>query len=249
MTGEPPPPTPEPPPPAPERIPFWGYSDLFLFAGLAIPAMLLGMAAVKGILVVLRLHPIRAAELLAQQFAGYGMLFLILKAIFRLQYDRPFWESLDWKPSRVNALILAIAGMGVAIAVAFLAAAIRTPITDSPMTQLLKDRASMAVVAVFAVTAGPLAEELLFRGFLQPLLVRSLGAAVGIIAAAIPFGMLHFWEYGNSWRHVLLISAAGAAFGWVRHAAGSTRASTIMHAGYNAVLFVGLAVQRIALKD
>ena len=69
---------------------------------------------------------------------------------------------------------------------------------------------------------APVCEELMFRGFLQPLLVRSLGAAAGILATALPFGLLHFQEYGNSWRHVLLISLSGVAFGWMRHATGST---------------------------
>jgi membrane protease YdiL (CAAX protease family) len=36
---------------------------------------------------------------------------------------------------------------------------------------------------------------------------------------------------------VVLISLAGAAFGWMRQATGSTRASTIMHAAYNALFF------------
>jgi hypothetical protein len=45
--------------------------------------------------------------------------------------------------------------------------------------------------------------------------LRSLGAGPGILAAAIPFGLLHFPEYGNSWRHALLISLVGAAFGWM----------------------------------
>src|SRR5438445_11066925 len=39
LPGPGPPPLPELPPPTPERDPFWGYSDLILFAGLAIPSM------------------------------------------------------------------------------------------------------------------------------------------------------------------------------------------------------------------
>jgi uncharacterized protein len=103
---------------------------------------------------------------------------------------------------------------------------------------------SLALVALFGVTLGPLFEELFFRGFLQPLLVRSLGAAAGILVAAIPFGLLHFQEYGNSWRHVVLISLAGAAFGAMRHFTNSTKASTLMHASYNALFFIALLVQR-----
>jgi hypothetical protein len=82
------------------------------------------------------------------------------------------------------------------------------------------------------------------RGFLQPLLVRSLGAIPGILAAALPFGLLHFQEYGNSWRHALLISLAGAAFGWMRHRTGSTMASTLMHASYNALEFFAFFTQQ-----
>jgi hypothetical protein len=33
-------------PPAPERNPFWNYGDLLVFAGLALPCMLVGSAAV-----------------------------------------------------------------------------------------------------------------------------------------------------------------------------------------------------------
>jgi membrane protease YdiL (CAAX protease family) len=100
------------------------------------------------------------------------------------------------------------------------------------------------LLATFGVTLGPLCEELAFRGFLQPLLVRSLGAVPGILAATIPFGLLHFQEYGNSWRHAVLIALAGASFGWMRHATGSTRAAAIMHASYNALFFFVLFAQR-----
>ena len=52
-----------------ERCPFWGYGDVFLFAGLAIPCMLLGYGLVKLVLLVFHVHPaVRVAELLPEQF-------------------------------------------------------------------------------------------------------------------------------------------------------------------------------------
>jgi membrane protease YdiL (CAAX protease family) len=238
-------PGPQPAPvPQPERYPFWGYSDLLLFAGLAVPAMLAGLGVVKILVRLSRVPLIPAAELLAGEFAGYAGLFIILLGIFRLQYDRPLWESVGWNHTGIRPMMLVAAGVTTAIAVAFLAAAIKTPMTENAMTALLKDRVSLILVAIFGVTVGPLAEELIFRGFLQPLLVRSLGTAAGIAVTAIPFGMLHYWQYGRSWRHVILIGAAGAAFGWVKQSTGSTKASTIMHASYNAVLFAGLFLQQ-----
>ena len=86
----------------------------------------------------------------------------------------------------------------------------------------------------------PLVEELVFRGFLQPLLARDIGAAAAIVVANIPFGILHYWEYGKSWRHVVVIMVAGIAFGCMRQKTGSTRASALMHAAYNALFFYAL---------
>jgi len=232
-------------PEGPERYPFWGYRDLFLFAGLTIPCMLLGYGLVKLVLSVFHVHPaVRVAEILLVQFLGYLFLLGILLSIFRLEYQRPFWASLGWTDTRTPLVWLVIAGFGAAFGVAILSYLFHMPNTSNPMMELLKDRTSVTLVAIFGITFGPLCEELAFRGFLQPLLVRSFGPAPGIVAAAVPFGLLHFSQYGNSWRHVVLVSLAGAAFGWVRHATGSTKASTIMHASYNALVFVALFAQR-----
>jgi uncharacterized protein len=246
VEDEPAPPV-EPAAGPPEREPFWGYSDLFLFAGLAIPCLLTGWAVVKGLMLVFHLHArTRVQELLPEQFLGYALLFGALTLIFRVQYDRPFWRSLAWRSFRMLPLWVVICGLATAILVSLASTLIRTPTTSNPMTEMMRDPTSVILLAIFGITAGPLCEELAFRGFLQPLLVRSLGAAPGVVAAAIPFGLLHFQEYGNSWKHVLLISSAGAAFGWMRQATGSTRASTIMHAAYNGLFFFALFLQRNA---
>jgi hypothetical protein len=238
------PPDAPPPSPGPERDPFWGYSDLLMFLGVSIPCMLLGFGLVKALMTILNLHMLRAVDLLTAQFAGYALLFLALRILLRVQYDRPFWFSLGWRPTRLSAATLILLGTAASIGVIFLGALLRTPNTENPFTELLKDRISIMVVMFFGITLGPLSEELIFRGFLQPLLVRSLGVPLGIFGAALPFGILHFWEYGKSWRHVLLISFAGAAFGVVRQITGSTKASTIMHAAYNTLFFAAFLAQR-----
>ena len=128
--------------------------------------------------------------------------------------------------------------------VALLGGVLGTPNTPNAVTDLMADRGSLLLLTIFGVTLGPICEELAFRGFLQPLLVRSLGAAAGIVLAAIPFGMLHYQEYGNSWRHAAIVAAAGAAFGCMRHFTGSTKAAVIMHASYNALFFSAVLAQR-----
>jgi membrane protease YdiL (CAAX protease family) len=234
-----------PPEPPPGREPFWGYSDLVLFVGLAIPSMLLGSLLVKGILAALRFHSaIKVIELLSAQFLGYAFLFGALSLVFHAKYGRPLWRSLGWNPIRVPVALLLSSGLVTAFLVAFASSLIHTPETSNPLTELMQGRAAVILLAVFGVTLGPVFEELAFRGFLQPLLVRSLGAAPGIAMAAIPFGLLHYQEYGNSWRHALVISLAGASFGVMRHVTGSTKAAAIMHAAYNSLFFLVLFAQK-----
>jgi membrane protease YdiL (CAAX protease family) len=228
-------------PPTEDLSPFWGYSDLLLFAGLVIPCMLAGWALVKAAFAIFHIHSsLRVVELLPEQLLGYGLLFGALALALRLQYDRPFWRSLGWLPMRLPPALIVAAGGATSMSVAFLGSLIHTPTTNNPLMELLEDRTSTILMAVFGIGIAPVCEELAFRGFLQPLLARSLGAVPGVIVAAIPFGLLHYREFGNSWRHAVLIALAGTIFGWVRHVTGSTKASALMHASYNALIFVAL---------
>jgi len=240
-----PPLEPAPPPePVPERYPFWTYLDFVLFISLAVPSFALA-GLVTGLF--LWIYPTGAHTkvigILLFQFIGYLFWFAALYGLLKMKYDRPFWPSLAWtKPAR-GWLSSASVGVLLAFAVGFAGVLIRTPDIPMPIKDLLRDRFSLALVGVFGVTLGPLCEELAFRGFLLPLLVRSLGAFWGIFLTALPFALLHGSEYAWEWRHILLILAAGLAFGWMRHRSGSTAAATLMHATYNFTQFIGFMSQ------
>lgn len=256
MTPEPPPPdlapppdiTPPPPPaaPPPESYPFWGYLDLLGFVFIA----LLGSLVISLLSAALMeaTHVKRAFILFPAQVVLYAFLLGTLAVIFRRYYGRPFWRSLRWVPAKWTGPAVAACGVVAAFAVMIASLLMRVPDIDSPMKALLADPASVVMIAVLGTTLAPVCEEVVFRGFLQPLLVRSLGVAPGILLAAAAFGLMHLQEYGYSWRHALLIAAAGAAFGWMRHYTGSTRAAAMMHSAYNCVFFVLLAVQQVAVE-
>jgi uncharacterized protein len=223
----------------PEKTPFWGYNDLLLFIGLAPVCLILGYTLVKLLLRILHIHPaVQVEEALPEQLMGYLFLFGALGLILRQGYGRPFWESLGWINMRLPIGVIVVFGVLTGVIVVVASNLIRLPETANPMTQLMDTRTAILLMTVFGVTVAPLCEELAFRGFLQPLLARSLGAAPAILLAAIPFGLLHYPEYGNSWRHALIIAAAGAAFGAMRQFSGSTKAAVLMHASYNAFFFL-----------
>jgi hypothetical protein len=230
-----------PPAAEPERLPFWGYADLFLVAGLALPCMFAGWGLVKLAMWACRVRAaVPAEEAVPEMLVGYGLLFTLLMVIFRVQYDRPFWRSLGWTKARLPFLWNVICGLGTGILVGLVGRLIRTPPAAGPIVEMMQGRPALILLAVYGTTAAPLCEELAFRGFLQPLLVRSLGAAAGITLAAAVFGALHYSEYGDSWRPALLVGLSGVAFGCVRHFTGSTKAAAIAHAAFNALSFIAI---------
>lgn len=256
MSPEPPPPDlaalPEPPPdaapqpigPPPDAYPFWGYLDLLGFILAALFGSLLVSLLVATVIDLT--HVKRAFVLFPAQVLLYGLLLGTLAVIFRRYYGRPFWHSMRWITSNWSTPLVAACGMAAAFFVVVASVLMRTPDNDSPMKAMLSDPVSVVMIAIIGTTLAPVCEEIVFRGFLQPLLIRSLGVVPGILLAAASFGLLHLQEYGYSWRHGLLIAAAGASFGWMRYRTGSTKAAAVMHSAYNCVFFLLLAVQQVA---
>jgi membrane protease YdiL (CAAX protease family) len=78
-------------------------------------------------------------------------------------------------------------------------------------------------LVIYLVTAVP--EEFLFRGLIQNLLMRWLGAA-GFVLAAVLFGLSHLPDP----RYAVLATVAGAAYGWVYLRTGKITASGVTHA-------------------
>jgi len=224
----------------PERDPFWGYADVFLVAGLALPSMFVGWALVSLFISITHVHISHGVEAVPEMLVGYGLLFTALAAIFRVQYDRPLWRSLGWTWSGVPIVGCVFYGFATTILMGIVAWLLHTPPSSGPLMDMMKDRTTLIVLAIFGTLVAPVAEELAFRGLLQPLLVRNLGNFAGIALTSVLFGGLHYSEYGDSWRSALLVALAGAAFGWVRHWTGSTAAAAIMHASFNGLQFVAL---------
>ncbi len=230
----------------PEHFPYWSYQDAAVLAGLALPALIVGTLLVDGVFrAVSNSAPGQTPQLLAAQFVGYAILMAVLYALLKLRYGRPFWKSMGFTLPGKSVLVGCVMwGPLLAFGVSLLGLLLRTPEMDMPIKKFLQGREAVLLVAIFGSTLGPLCEELFFRGFFMPLVVRSLGTVAGIVIAALPFAVLHGPQYGWSWRHILLVTVAGAVFGWIRHRSASTTAATVMHATYNLTFFIGFLFQQ-----
>jgi membrane protease YdiL (CAAX protease family) len=220
--------------------PFWDYTDFFLFvllAGSSLALSILLTVAFRTLSITLRL--------LLVQVVWYALAFGALKALLLFRYEQPFWQSLGWRPIPFRTVAGAIlAGPVLVVALGLLQFALRSPEIEPPFSQMLGSRATIVLFGILAVILGPIAEELAFRGFLMPLMIRSLGAAGGIVLTGFLFGSIHGYEYQWAWQYMLLISLVGCIFGWTKYRTQSTLASALMHSAFNLTQFAALLWQQ-----
>lgn len=221
----------------PDR-PFWGYAELLLAAAVFIAMNLVGFMAMRSLGATLHFDPELGVPLLVVEFTGYLVVFLAIKGLFS-RYGQPLFESLAWVEFPFQARNLVVLGIVLAFLMILLGALLRLPNNvETPFEKLLNDLPSRIAITVFGITLGPIIEELLFRGFLQPVLVDSFGVLPGILATSMVFGAMHLMQNANLWQTGVLITIVGFVLGVVRHVSGSTRASAITHLSYNAVPFI-----------
>jgi len=240
-------PIPDPQPAIPNPpSPFFDYSDFFSFVGFAIGSILIAVLLIRAARILIPIS--MPVQLLLVQSAWYVLSFGALAALFRIRYGCPFWRSLDWRGiGFASASSAILAGPVLALGVGLLGSALRTPNIQLPFEQMLGTRATVVFLGVVVVILGPVAEELAFRGFLMPLLIRSLGAAAGIVLTGAIFGSVHGYEYQWSWQYMLLIAIVGCVFGWAKYRTQSTMTSAFMHATFNLTQFVAFLAQARAL--
>ena len=222
------------------RAPIWGYRDLALFLSAVLPSLALAAFFLRTTrMIAPAFFGSDAVRILVFQFFMYVFLVSALYLVVAWRYGEPFLPSLGWTFPIPNAFLVLAAGPALTVALSALGVLLRAPLDSSQIEVLIKSRASLAAIILFGVVLAPIFEEMLFRGFLLPLLVRSVGPALGILLTAVPFALLHGAQNHWAWQPVLLIGIAGIAFGYVRYKTGSTTAAFLMHSAYNAMGFLG----------
>jgi membrane protease YdiL (CAAX protease family) len=156
-------------------------------------------------------------------------------------------KSLGWTLTVQPRSLLwfAVGGAALSPLISLVASLLRTPeVRMDILDQLDKQPVILALFGVMAVTVAPLFEEMLFRGFLQPLLSRTFGVFAGILVTSVLFGALHAMQYKFVWQYVAAVSLVGAILGVVRYRTGSIITSSLMHACYNLVFVTEMLAKK-----
>jgi membrane protease YdiL (CAAX protease family) len=157
------------------------------------------------------------------------------------KYRARFWPAIRWNwPGMAGFGLL---GLGVLmLGLDVLGRFLPMP-KETPFDQFFARPSDAYLTVAFAVTLGPLMEELFFRGFLYPVVARRLGVVWGILLTALPFGLIHAVQYGYAWGAVLIIFLVGVVLTAVRARTKSVASSFLAHVGYNATLMILAALQ------
>ncbi len=221
--------------------PSWGFGEMFV----VVATLFVAMSVTGG---VAQLFLGEKAKIgywaVIEESVGYALMLVAMKVIFFWQ-QRPLFRTLGWVRTAFSPRSLAAIGFGIFFLSIALQLIIRTPeMHNTPFEKMLNSGlASRIVITIFGVTLGPAIEELLFRGFIQPVIVSAAGVLPGILITAAAFGFMHLAQNSWQWQSGFTITLVGFAFGLIRHITGSTHASTISHIAYNTIPFLVTTLQ------
>ena len=190
----------------------------------------------------------KSAELLiAAQMVAYLLLLAYMYILVKKERRSPtFWKAIHWNwPKTLGPYFV----VGEVLQIFLLVTERFLPLPkETPFDALLRKPSTVLLIAVFAVTLGPLMEELFFRGFLYPVLARRIGMPAGIAVTALGFGLMHAAQYGYSWASVFLIFFVGLVLGVVRAVKDSVAAGVLVHATYNGTIILMLLIATDGLR-
>jgi uncharacterized protein len=234
-----------PAPPTPEagENPVWSGWDVLQIAGLTLATLF-----ITQLLIVLGARhyafPHESFMEVAQkpslailaELLTYIAVALYMILLIEGKYHARFGEAIRWNWPGMAAVSLL--GLGVLMLGLDLLGRFFPMPKSTPFDQFFAHRSDAYLTAVFAVTLGPLMEELFFRGFLYPVIARRMGVVWGVLLTALPFGLIHMVQYGYAWGAVLIIFLVGVVLTSVRAVTKSVASSFLVHVGYNGTLMV-----------
>jgi membrane protease YdiL (CAAX protease family) len=211
--------------------PVWSGWDVLLIALLTIVTSVVVLFVAAASLGDMLQKPILA---LLSQFLAYVIVAAFMVMLVQGKYHQPFWRAIRWNWPRNVALMLLLGVFTVSLDL--LSRYLPMPKT-TPFDQFFARPSDAYLLVAFAVTLGPLMEEIFFRGFLYPVLARRIPVPFAIVLTALPFGIVHYLQY-QSWAAVLVIALVGVVLTTVRAVTKSVAASFLVHVGYNGTLMV-----------
>jgi len=232
-------------PSAPEtRDPAWTGFDVIRLLVLGIVALFVGVGVVL-LAVHLWIDPRSSIGALgrspviivAGQAVAYVLLIAYMYVLVTRERRRPdFLAAIHWNWPR-NIAPYVVIGFVLSLALQLLSHLLPMP-KNLPIDTFFRTSAEAWVLTIFGITLAPLMEELFFRGFLYPVLVRGIGKSIAILCTAFCFALLHGSQLMFAWGPVLVIFLVGMILTMVRAYTNSVAAGLLIHITYNGTISI-----------
>ena len=175
--------------PLPVENPVWNGWDVLMIVGLTLATIFLSQLCIlfgahfflypRTPLAALAQRPLL---LLVSQFIIDGAVGVFLILLIEGKYHTRFWAAIRWNWPEGIWRWLAL-GAVMLLTLSMLENILPMP-KEVPFDKLFSRPRDAYLLAIIAVTLGPLVEELFFRGFFYPVIARRWGAAWGIFLTA-----------------------------------------------------------------
>ncbi len=224
----------------------WGIPAILI--GLAIPVALWGVSlgiAIAGDTA----NDLSSSEIITSLILTIVILdgiFLAVPAIVSLRRYRLGWEGLGFRSFDRDkfwmAVVAAAGAWGAVIVYGLLLTLVfgEGAAPEQDIEDLFDSRAVLPVVGIAVVLVAPLAEEVFFRGFVFPGLIRPVGVFGAILVSGLLFGMFHVTG-ADSAGLVIPFTPIGMLFAWLYFKTGTLWTSIVSHLVFNLVSFILLA--------
>jgi membrane protease YdiL (CAAX protease family) len=181
------------------------------------------------------------APVLAGAVGGVFLPLLLLGYRWRWRPGRDFGFDRPTPLVLTGAVMMALAALAPGSLLAWLSLKLH-PVDPTWVAQyaqnLPRTTAQLIVAALAVVIAGPLAEEIIFRGLVHRTFSRTWGPWPALVASSMVFGLVH----GEPW-YLLGLIGVGAMLAFVWEATHSLTACWLAHAVHNGVSLAVMVAQ------
>lgn len=239
----------------------WGWAELLTFLAFGLGSIIL-LSVLFWLVVRFEVKP-ADFNTFAKTNAPFNALFmttlyatLILYLYVTIHVGRQvsFLRTIgwrDWRSARVPRAALyalfTICGMALAVVVAA-GSTVFKPKENLPIQALFHDPVGVLWLAAAGILVAPAVEETIFRGYLYPVLARSLGVWGGILVTGLLFGMIHAHQLWGGWAQIGLLIFVGVVLTYARARTGTVLTSWLLHVGYNSFLFAAYFISTGGLR-
>lgn len=175
---------------------------------------------------------------LAISFATLGVVYSVVTIKYQVPFKEAFGIYFHKTPYFFKQGVLAASAIFLSTTIiSFLFSEFNGAVKQNPYTFMPEDK--IRAIIFLAIFIAPIIEEIFFRGFMQPALVKTIGAFPGIVITALIFGISHTQYIGYN-AALVAVTTIGLILGVTKYYTNSVIPGMFAHLINNLLAAISL---------